>query len=150
MADQVQVTLRHARPPSPDGMFTIRCSCLHGCRRRCPLGRRVACAHCNILVGPCCGLLYPRAPMPEGRRALGTVVCHVCVGDTPPRKCQWLPPPGDFPLMTTVQTLRWKHIAEQREAQRRELIWRDLDGEVRTLSECNGGEDERIGNGSCG
>ena len=150
MFDQVRVTLPHARPPSPDGMFTIRCSCLHGCRRRCPLGRRVACAHCNILVGPCCGLLYPRAPMPEGRRALGTVVCHVCVGDTPPRKCQWLPPPGDFQLMTTAQTLRWKHIAEQREAQRRELIWRDLDGEVRTLSECNGGEDERIGNGSCG
>ena len=61
-------------------------------------------------------------------------MCHACVGDSPPRKCQWLPPPGDFPLMTTVQTLRWKHIAEQREAQRRELIWRDLDGEVRTLS----------------
>ena len=124
------VALRFGRPPSPDGVCTVRCNCLHGCRRRCPLGRRFTCANCGTLVGPCCGILMPGEQTAEGARASDVVVCHACIGDSPAPPCQWMPPLSDFPLMTAAQTLRWKPVVKLREVQRAELVWRDLSAEA--------------------
>ena len=128
------VALRYGRQPSPDGVCTIRCNCLHGCRLRCPLGRRVVCAACSSPVGPCCGIRWPGARTAEVEQTADNVVCHACIGDSPARPCQRVPPPSDFPLMSSAQTLRWKSFMELREAQRAELMWRDLNGEVQTSS----------------
>ena len=126
------VSLQHEAPPFPDGGPTIRCCCAGGCRRRCPLGRRLPCASCGVLVGPCCGLRPVPAPLPGDAKTSHAVVCHVCLGGGPADRCRWDPDPGDFRPMSAEERFRWKRCSEQLEARLAGLIWGALDAEVRT------------------
>ena len=85
-------------------------------------------------MGPCCGIRWPGERTAGAEQTSDTVVCHACIGDSPAGPCQRVPPPSDFPLMSSEQTLRWRSFMEQRETQRAELVWRDLNGEVQTSS----------------
>ena len=127
----VLVSLHHEVLPFPDGGPTIRCCCAGGCRRRCPLGRRLPCASCSALVGPCCGLRPVPAPLPGDTKTSHAVVCHACLGGGPADRCRWEPDPGDFRPMSAEERFRWKRCSGQLEAHRAELIWEDLDAEVR-------------------
>ena len=127
----VLVSLHQEVLPFPDGGPTIRCCCARGCRRRCPLGRRLPCASCSALVGPCCGLRPVPAPFPGDTKTSHAVVCHACLGGGPADRCRWEPDPGDFRPMSAEERFRWKRCSEQLEAHRAELIWEDLDAEVR-------------------
>ena len=84
----VLVSLSSHEPPLPDGLNTIRCSCRRGCRRRCPVGRRIPCLACLSPVGPCCGVVahYP-LQVNQGSR-LDIVVCHACLRPMEPAGCQ--------------------------------------------------------------
>ena len=59
------------------------------------------------------------------------VVCHGCLGGGPADRCRWDPDPGDFRPMSAEEWFRWKRCSKQLEARRAELIWGDLDAEVR-------------------
>ena len=126
----VLVNLHHVLPPFSDDASTIRCRCLRGCRRRCPLGRRLPCASCGAMVGPCCGLCPVSAPLLGNAKHSHVVVCHACLGESPTDRCQWDPNPGDFPPMTADELFRWRRCSRQLEERRAELIWRDLVAEV--------------------
>ena len=126
----VLVNLHHVPSPISDDASTIRCRCLRGCRKRCPLGRRLPCASCGLMVGPCCGLRSVSAPPLGNAEPSHVIVCHVCLGGRLNDRCQWDPNPGYFPLMTVDELLRWQRCSRQSKEHRAELIWSDLVAEV--------------------
>ena len=109
----MSVCLRFQQPPLPDGVNTIRCCCLYGCRRRCPVGRRMPCLVCSVWVGPCCGLLAGEPSYPRGNGLPDLVVCHGCVARTPGLACQWNPPVSDFRPMDASQARWWQGRREE-------------------------------------
>ena len=104
--------------PQPDGLNTIRCCCRVGCRRRCPVGRLMACMVCSTSVGPCCGFLAIDDSLEAGCPLREFVVCHVCFFAPSRSHCMWSPSVADFPHMNIQQAGVW-HQA------RREFVWQD-------------------------
>ena len=126
----VFVSLCEVPSPISDDASTIRCRCSRGCRRRCPLGRRLPCASCGSMVGPCCGSRSVSAASPKNAEPSPVIVCHVCLGDRLKYQCQWDVRLSDFPVMTVDAWFRWQRSSRQAEEHRAELIWKDLDAEV--------------------
>ena len=115
----VLVSLSSQEPPLPDGLNAIRCSCRFGCRRRCPVGRRIPCLVCLSPVGPCCGILaqYPLQGNQSSR--LDIIVCHACLRAMEPAGCQWSDTSSEFTRMSAAESRCWH-------AWRAERIWEAL------------------------
>ena len=122
--------LRYGSPPSSRDCGTIRCECLHGCRLRCPRGRRLLCACCKTPVGPCCGIRWPGQWAGEAEETSVTGVCHACIGESPARPCQCEAPPSDFPSMSSAEMMHVQSVLQQAAARSADMIWRDLNDEV--------------------
>ena len=119
----VRVSLSNQEPPLPDGMYTIRCCCRRGCRRRCPVGRREPCLACLSPVGPCCGISARYLPQGPRGSPLDFVVCHACLRPMDPAGCRWSGPPSVFSTMSFAESLCWQAL-------RAELVWQDLLAEL--------------------
>ena len=119
----VLMSLSSQHPPLADGLTLIRCCCRRGCRRRCPVGRRMACLACLSPVGPCCGVLARYARRASRGSPLDSVVRHACLCPMEPAGCQWSDAPSAFQTMPAAESRCWQ-------AWRAEQIWQNLLAEL--------------------
>ena len=120
---KVFVSLSSQQPPLPDGLNFIRCCCRRGCRRRCPVGRRMPCIACLTPVCPCCGRVARYASNSIGKSPLDFVVCHACRGPMAAADCQRNDSPSDFQDLPPTEGQRWRKWEA-------DLLWKDFCADV--------------------